>query len=314
MSVTITKTLYLKLIGLFCICTFCKISPTHATEISPLIGFGQESFNFEIAQFGAGTNAIKFEPNIAGVTRLGINAFGFGVGYSLRNSEKDTKPEYGKTTYADWQLGYNAANWGIDTFYQAYDGFYTSNTNAIQTFPNLGFQHHGFNFRYALEESEFSVGRITDQSDAITQTAHKVYLVGGYSKHKMTADVSLLQMENAGINTELENLRTLRATSIKLGAGGGKYWVSDDKFFIGGLVDFLMTYSNYEYESTTGNTKNSDTTQSFNIKIGGGYAGENFRAGISAVADATTLKAPGQASIKPSANRILVYFRYVFDI
>jgi hypothetical protein len=79
MRVTITKILYLKLIGLFCIVTFSKINSTHATEISPSIGFGQESFNFEIADYGAGSKTIKFDPNIAGVTRLGLNALGFGM-------------------------------------------------------------------------------------------------------------------------------------------------------------------------------------------------------------------------------------------
>ena len=309
-----TKILYLKLISLFCICTFCKISIVQATEISPLIGFGQENFSFEVSEFDTTKKGIKFEPNITGVTRLGINAFGFGLGYSLRNSEKDTKPQNGKTQFTDWQLGYNAANWGLDTFYQIYEGFFTANTNAIQTFPNLIFKHNGFNFRYALEESEFSVGRIVDQADAITETSHKVYLVGGYSKHEMNTDVSLLQQEHAGANTELESLRTLKATSIKLGAGGGKYWVSEDKFFIGGLIDYVVTYTNYEYETTALSSKTSDTTQSFNIKIGGGYAGEKFRTGISGVADATNLKAIGNAVIRPSSNRILLYFRYIFDL
>jgi hypothetical protein len=309
-----TNILYLKLIGLFCICTFCKINLANAIEISPLFGIGQENFTFEVEKFGAGVKTVKFEPNVAGVTRLGINAFGFGVGYSLRNSAKETKPENGSTSFSDWQLGYNAANWGIDTFYQVYDGFYTANTNAIQTYPNLSFKHHGFTVRYALEESEFSVGRITDQADAITDTSNKVYLVAGYSQHQMTTDVSLLQQEHAGVNTELEDLRALKATSVKLGAGGGKYWVSENKFFIGGLIDLVQTYANYDYESTTGKSENSDTTQSINIKIGGGYAGEKFRAGISGIADITNLKAPGQAIIKPSSNRILIYVRYVFDL
>lgn len=279
-----------------------------------MIGFGQENFNFEIAEYGAGAKTIKFEPNIAGVTRLGLNAFGFGVGYSLRNSEKETKPANGKTSFSDWQLGYHASNWGIDTFYQVYDGFYTANTTAIQSFPNLNFKHHGFNFRYALEESEFTVGRITDQAADITDTSHKVYLVGGYSQHQMKTDVSLMQMENAGLNTELENLRELKATSIKVGAGGGKYWVSENKLFVGGLLDFVSTYSNYEYESTTGSTKTSDTTQSFNLKLGAGYAGEKFKTGLSAIANITNLKSPGNAIIKPSSNIILFYFRYVFEL
>jgi hypothetical protein len=279
-----------------------------------LIGFGQENFTFELAEFDNTGKAIKFEPNISGVTRLGLNAFGFGVGYSLRNSDKETRPNIPKTKFSDWQLGYHSARWGIDTYYQTYEGFYTTNTNALVSFPNLNFKHQGLTFRYALEESEFSVGKIVDQAENITSDAGKVYLVFGWSQHQMDTDAPLLQFEHAGANPEVENLKSLKSTSVKFGAGGGKYWISESKFFVGGLIDLLSTYSNLKYESTTGNSDRSDFTTSFNLKIGGGYAGEKFKTGISLVGDVTQLKTPGGALLKPSANRILIYFRTVFDL
>ena len=62
-----TKNLYLKLILSFCILSFCKIEYTQATEISPIIGVGQENFTFEVSEFDP-TNKNKklsFEPNMA---------------------------------------------------------------------------------------------------------------------------------------------------------------------------------------------------------------------------------------------------------
>ena len=310
---TITRTLCRTVISGFCIATFCKISAGYATEISPIIALGQENFSFEVADRGPGLKNIKFEPNVAGVLRLGISAYGFGIGYSFRGQEKDTKPENGKTNFEDWQLSYHSENWGVDTYYQVYDGFYTSNTQSIQTFPNTDFRNYGFLFRYALEKSAFTVGGLMDQSPAVIDTAAKSYLVFGYQNHHLDTDISLLQLENAGTDTNLENLRELRASSYKIGVGGGKYWVSESKFFFGGLADLIQTFGNYEYEGTTGTSSLSASTISFNIKFSTGYAGDSHRFGFSIVGDSTTLKSPGVGSIRPSSNKMYLYYRTVFN-
>ena len=312
-STTMTTTLYLNLISLFCIITFCKIAFIQATEISPIIGVGQESFTFEVSDFGAGSKTVKFEPNIAGVLRLGVNAFGFGLGYSFRGPDKDTNPLNGKTQFSDWQLGYNSNNWGIEGFYQTYDGFYTANTSAVQTYPNLSFKHYGLTTRYALEDSAFTVDGLMNQADEIKQTTGKVYVVFAMDQHQMLTDTSLLQNEYAGINTTIENLRSLKSDAVKFGVGGGKYWVSDERLFIGGLADLMSTYANYKYESTTGNSTDSDFTTSFNLKLSAGYSTPHFRTGISIAGDITTLKAGGQGNLKASANRVLIYIRTAFN-
>ena len=282
------------------------------TKISPIIGLGQENFTFEVNDFGIKGKTVKFEPNIAGIVRLGINAYGFGIGYSLRGSGKDIDSQKGTTDFSDWQLGYQAKNWGIDSYYQFYDGFYTSNTNAIQVYQKTSFKHFGFTLRYAFGNEEFSVGALTDQADEITSTSGKYYLVGGLHQHEMLTELPLLQQEYAGINPEIENLRSLKAVSVNLGAGAGKYWVYSNGLFLGGLLDLIGTYANYDYVSTTGKSKDSDLTVSYNAKIAFGYTGETFKSGIAFNVDNTRLKATDGGYINSSANRVLLYLRMVF--
>lgn len=291
-----------------------RISDLQATEISPIIGVGQESFSFEIGDFNPANknSAIKFEPNIAGVTRLGINVDGFGIGYSFRGSEKSGDVRKGSTHFSDLQLGYHNKNWGVEGFYQTYTGFYTSNTNDIQSFPNLTFNHYALMGRYALQESDFSVGGIVDQSEDIKGDAGKTYIVGGIREHLMETNTSLLQQEFAGINPELESLRRVKAVSLNLGLGYGHHWRYSNNFFTGLLFDLLATYANYDFETTTIKKSDSDYTLSYNIKLAGGYIENNYRFGLSLNGDMTTLKTTGRGQLKPTASRIIIYLRYVF--
>lgn len=296
----------------FCIFVFCKSPFANATEISPLFGVGQENFTFTVANALPKDKEITFEPNISGVTRLGLNVFDFSIGSSFRSSGADLDPNKGTTTFFDLQLGYHKNNWGLDLFYQTYKGFFTSNTNAIQLFPDLNFIHHGLMSRYALNDSEFSIGGLMDQSEKVTQTASKVYVIGGFREHSMETPISLLQQENSSGNTDLQTLRKLKVNSFNLGLGAGKYWVNDSHFFAGGLVDLLSTFGLYEYTTTNDLSKSSYATISYDLKVALGYAGDTYKVGVSYTADSTTLRAPGTTFLKPTANRGLIYFRFAF--
>jgi hypothetical protein len=287
----------------------------NATEISPIIGLGQESLDVEVKNFEAGSSkSFKFEPNIAGIFKIGISAFGFSLGYSLRGSEKDIDQSKPKTDMTEIQLGYNSPNWGVDGYYQTYKGFFTDGTDSTQNFPDLEFKHYGFISRYAINDSEFSTGGLLDQSYPVTKSSLKYYLVGGLSQDQMNSEVSLMQMENAGLDPAFEDLRRLRSFVVKLGAGAGGYYVTESHFFIGGLLDLLSSYANYEFESTTGHTTMSDSTTSADLKLGVGYSGQKYKSGLSFSADVTSLKTPGRAEVSPSSNRLLLYFRWFMDL
>lgn len=301
----------LNCLGIFIFLTLAT-SSLKAAEFSPLFGIGQENFDFRIEDIDGPKSQIEYKPNMAGVSRIGINAYGFGIGYSFRGTDEldETK---GKTDFFDLQIGYHTKKWGIDAFDQVYTGFYTTNTAQTQLYPDLKFQHYGLMGRYALNDSEFSVNGLLDQSENIKQTASKYYVVGGLRHHSMETPISLLQQDYAGFNLQLENLRKMSVNSLNVGLGAGKYWVSEGHFFIGALLDLLGTYGMYTYEDVNlDKTSSSYMTLSFNLRLGLGYAGETYKFGLGVTGDTTTLKTPGIGFIKPQAIRSLFYIRFTF--
>lgn len=244
---------------------------------------------------------------------MGATAFDFSAGYSFRGSSKDLDPALGSTTFSDWQLGYQSKNWGVEAFYQTYKGFYTKNTTLTQVHPDLQFQHYALMGRWALNESEFTVSGLYDQSEPITTTAGKWYLMGGVRQYRMNTPITLMQQDYAGLNQELEDLRELSSTSLNFGAGVGKYWVNENRLFAGILVDLCATYGLYDYRFSTGeNTHSNYMTLSYDLKIGVGYAGEKFKFGLGTSADLVTLRTTEKTQFQSISARALIYLRYVF--
>lgn len=257
---------------------------------------------------------MQFEPNISGVSRLSASAFGYSLGYSFRGSRKDLDPALGSTQFSDWQLGYQAHNWGVDVFYQTYKGFYSKSTTLTQLHPDLLFQHYGLMGRFAMNESEFTVSGLYDQSEPIQNTAGKWYLMGGFHQYRMSSPISLMQQDYANVNPELENLRSLVSSSLNFGVGAGKYWVNDSHLFFGVLADIFLTYGLYDYRYASEETLHSSyMTLSYDFKVGMGYAGEKFRFGLGTSADLVTLRTSRESSFQSVSARALVYLRYVFD-
>lgn len=289
-----------------------------ATEISPIFGLGTDIFAFQIEGLGANTKPIEYEPNIPGLTRLGVSAYGYGLSYGIRADVKELDPLKGNSEFFDFQFGYHNLSWGADLFVQKYTGFFIKNsdqfssTNPYFLFPDLKWSHYGLMGRYAMDNQGFSVSALMTQSEQIKKTAGSYFLIGGYRYHSLDSDNTLIPTTLQGINADMDNLRKLKAQSLNLGLGAGKYWVSDSRFFIGGVFDLLGTFALYDYQSLSSTSNNSYGTLSFNLKAGLGYSGDHFRSGLSYSSEVTTLKGFNDSFIKPAATQLLLYFRYAF--
>lgn len=290
----------------------CPLLAVAGEPISPLFGAGQENIELGLSDIHADKKQIKYRPNITGITRVALTAYGLTVGASFRSTE-DLDPQYGTTKFSDYQIGYDNHKWGIDATYQVYKGFYTTDTAQTQLFPDLRLQQYGLLGRYALEESDFSVGALMTQADEITKTSGKYYVVGGLRQHVLENDISLLQQDYIGVNADLEALRKMKVTSLNVGVGAGKYWVSDSRFFVGGLIDILGTYGFYKYTDLKDvDDMAQKASLSFNVKAGFGYAGEIYKVGFSVAGDSTTLLTPGSSFMTPQALRVMIYLRLTF--
>jgi hypothetical protein len=116
-----------------------------------------------------------------------------------------------------------------------------------------------------------------------------------------------------GMNPELDALRKMSVTTLNIGVGAGKYWVSSGGFFIGGVLDITGTYGLYKYILTSDDNTADYSTVSPSLKAGAGFSGKNWRSGVSAYVDTTTLQGPDHTFIKPQATAFFIYIRYVFD-
>lgn len=277
-------------------------------------------FIFSIDSFNAAQKTLAYEPNIPGLSRFGLSAFGLGASVATRGSVEELDKDKGESKFLDFQLSYNSTKWGADLYVQNYKGFYLKNSSEVggtttyYLFPDLKFNHYGLMGRYAQDNSgSFSISALLNQADAITKTSGSYFLVGGFRQYNFESETSLIPAPLQGINQEMDNLRKLSVYTLNLGVGAGKYWVSSSKFFIGAVFDLMGTYGLYKYTLTNDEQNTDYSTISYSFKLGAGYAGKKWRSGVSAYTDATTLQGLDRTYIKPQATAFFIYVRYVFD-
>lgn len=299
---------------------FCLIAQASATEkVSPYFGVGSDMFLFSIDSFNDTQKTLSYEPNIPGLSRVGLSAFGLGASLSTRGPTTELDPDKGDSEFFDFQVGYHNTKWGADLYVQNYEGFYLKNssevggTSTYYLFPDLKFNHYGFMGRYALDNNGFSISGLLNQADEIKKSAGSYFLVGGFRQYSFETANTLIPAPLQGSNIEMDALRKLSVNTLNLGVGAGKYWVSKSDFFIGAVFDLTGTYGMYKYTLTTNEQSRDYATISYSLKFGAGYAGKKWRSGVSAYADATTLQGLDHTYIKPQATAFMIYVRYVFD-
>lgn len=294
---------------------------TQATEISPLFGVGNDSFSFTLQDLGGDSiDEITFEPNIPGLSRIGLSAMGYGISYSFRADVKELDKTKGNSNFFDFQIGYHNQKWGVDLAIQDYEGFYITNSSRVGTttepyyvFPDLHFKHYGLMGRWAMDNQGFTISQLMTQSEQIKKSAGSYFLIGGIRHHTLESENTFIPTPYQSYNLDMTDLRKAAAHSLNLGVGAGKFWVSSNQFFIGGVFDLVGTLGLYKYELTQNRSENTSySTLSFNIKGGFGYSGENFRTGLSFSNEVTTLKGLNHSLIKPSAIQVLLYIRTAF--
>lgn len=292
-----------------------------ATEISPLFGIGQDNFSFQIQGLSENTPEVQYEPNIPGLSRVGLSAYGFGISWSFRNSVGQLKETQGKTNFTDFQLGYHNDRFGLDGFFQTYKGFYVLNSADFSgssdtpfLLPDITVKHYAVTGRLARDnQGGFVLSDLLTQTEQIKKTAGTYYLIGGIRFYGFESIDTMLPPTLLGLNSDVESIREMQVHIGNLGVGAGKYWVSDSNFFLGGCLDLVGSFGLYKYTySPTRVSDGSYGTISYNIKFGAGYSGEHFRSGASINIETSSLKAAQNSFIRASSNQVLAYVRWAF--
>lgn len=230
-------------------------------------------------------------------TRLDPNRFwSTGVGFSWKDltasvsvqvgDPVDDTTRFGETKYFDIQFQWYNDSLGIDGFLQSYNGYFVRDLPAgcdrgddCSLRPDLQLNHAGLIIYYIFDQR---------------WSLRAAFSPPGQQKHSagswfLSAGINLISMDNdgplaEGLASPLEGGRYY-AASVAPGYGytwvRGPWFISSALYFGGGPM-----YA----ESLIAPDGNSSTSEwvlalKAGLKLGAGYAGENWQAGVRAFAD-----------------------------
>jgi len=283
--------------------------------IWPLIK--QRSTQFEIRQINDSGNKLSFRPNNS--VGLGFGLFVFEIGAEITFAvpiAAERESLFGKTNAADLQLNFLGRTWGLDLFYQNYNGFYKSDTDnpvmqgtPYPQRPDISTQNLGINGMYILNK-KFSLRSAYNFSERQKQSAGSFLLAGTLNFFDVKGDSALYSKKDVarfGASTSFSGLE-MNTFSI---SPGYTYTLVTNNFFINGSLSAGPALHWLSYD-VMGKSSSSATINRFlDFRIGVGYVGERFFMGVNFVGQARSAKFESIQFVNASNTfKLLIGYRF----
>jgi hypothetical protein len=245
---------------------------------------------------------IDYQPN----EYLGIGIkvmhkwLGLAYVYAPTNLQEKSK---GTTKYSNFTLNSYGKKIGMDFYYLNYDGYYIANTNQIPELknnnkpyvirPDISTTSIGSNLYYIFNHKKYSYRSTFLQNEIQKHSAGSFLINGAFSYYNINADSSIVPT-NLGPNNKIDADASIRKGdfySICLMPGYAHTFVIKEKFFIT-LSAFLG--ANFQQQQYYVGNESSDKNKFIiapkaSARVGFGYNGKRFYAGLAAIGDNYTL-------------------------
>lgn len=258
----------------------------------------RRTLNFEISSQQNTDHKIKFEPNNS--VAMGIGMYVFDIGFELTFAVPvDSKSEmiYGKTDAKDIQLNALSKKFGFDIYHQKYTGFYSTDSEIDlpkgSVYPqrsDIATRNFGVSGIYIFNDEEFSLRSAYTFAERQLRRKGSFLLTGTLNSFKLSADSSVLNVEQRASYGEASAFRDLQYTTFSV-APGYTYSLTYKNFFLN-IALFIGPAHNWIYY-----TRNDDSSQrdisvnSFSsARIGVGYNSDRFFFGFNFVSQARRVK------------------------
>lgn len=285
-------------------------------------GFSLPSLDLEIKNRENGqAQSLSYKPNTRQKSYLGFDyaAFGFAFGFANPQTAEQERIE-GHSSSTDFQFRLYGKKLTHDFFYQRYQGYFLENTGAI--FSNytdgdakyqradLTTEHIGTNLIYNYSPERYSLSASFDQVSRQKKSAGSWLAIASLDYHRLHADTSLVPSAITGTYGTFESLREIHALTASAGLGGGYTFVVKD-FFVGGLVAFSVGYLYESIDTTLGQFEKGSLNLRANMRLGLGYNGSKFLAGLHFNLDNNNLPAQNaDISFNTSETMAIVGYRF----
>jgi hypothetical protein len=251
---------------------------------------------FEIQQESNRGNKLTFKPN--NTAGLGFGVYIFEVGVELTfavpiNAERESL--FGKTKATDLQLNLLGKRWGLDLFYQNYNGFYVDDPNGkivtgapYPQRPDLRTRNLGINGIYFFNK-RFSLRSAYNFSERQRKSAGSFSLSGTLNFFRVQGDSALYSKKyepvfGAGTAFYQIDMNTFSVSP------GYSYTLVVKSFFANASLSVGPAYHWVDYQVGGQSRSASSLNSFFDIRAGIGYNGKRFFCGVNLVNQTRTVK------------------------
>ena len=249
----------------------------------------QRSLNFELEREGDGGRLVTFKPNNSYSFGLGLYLFevGFELAFAIPIDEK-SKFIYGESEARDLHLNVLGKRWGLDAFYQRYNGFYVTDSE-VEILPDTPYPQRadvestnfGLTGNYVFNSRKFSFRSAYNFAERQVFSKGSFLLFTTINSFSFEADSAIINQAQRATFGEEVAFTNLKYTTFSV-APGYTYSIVFQNFFLNGTLSVGPAHQwiNHKLE---GAAEQHDTgINSFvAARISLGYNGDLFFGGIS---------------------------------
>jgi hypothetical protein len=277
----------------------------------------QRSTAVELRQLST-ARTLTFKPNNSYGAGFGLYVFEVGAEITFAVPTAQDKNEiYGKSEAFDLQMNLLGKNWGADIFYSNYNGFYAAdsdkpvapNTPYPQR-PDLSTRIYGLNGIYVFNKNKFSLRSAYNFAERQKKSAGSFLLAGTISSYHLKADSSLYGKYYESLFGTDADVSDFRSFTVSV-APGYTYTLVWKNLFLNGALSVGPAYRDVDYDVTGGHRSSTGVDGFVDFRLGLGYNGERFFAGLNYVSQSRNVKfEQARLSAISSTFRLLVGYRF----
>jgi hypothetical protein len=278
----------------------------------------QRSLSFELQKRDR-SELLTFKPNNAYSLGVGTYLFelNFELGFAIPINQQ-SKYLYGDSKARDIQLNVLGKKWGMDAFYQKYNGFYLTDKNddhAADTpypqRPDINSKNYGLTWSYVFNNQKFSFRSVYNFAERQLYSKGSFLMSSNINRFKLSADSSILSRPNEVVFGKQVSFTTLNYTTFSL-APGYTYSLIFKNFFLNGTLSVGPAHHWIYYKLEDGRSRNEMGINTFvAARIGIGYNGDRLFGGITFIQQGSLVRFEDvQFSSNNATFKILMGYRF----
>ncbi len=272
---------------------------------------------FEIQQINNAGSKLTYKPNNAVGLGFGLYVFEIGVEITFAVPiAAEREALFGRTKATDLQINLLGKTWGLDVFYQNYNGFYVNDSNVTigeglpyPQRPDINTRNLGINGLYSFNK-KFSLRSAYNFSERQRRSAGSFILTGTMNFYSVNGDSAIYSKKyysQFGAATAFTELG-MNTFSI---SPGYTYTFVVRNFFVNGSISVGPALHWVNYQVVSKEISSSLLNSFVDLRLGIGYNGKRFFTGFNFVLQSRSAKFEGIQFVN-SSNTFKLLFGYRF--